>query len=113
LDEIRNRQGRQRAVDVGVHNTYAQVFAEFGVPGALAFVLLLFSLLRRGWAERARPEVLAATSGLVGLMLVMVFNPIALSFVYFPLAYLVGALGEPDRATHDRVAVDGVPRGTP
>jgi O-antigen ligase len=113
LDEIRNRQGRQRAVDVGVHNTYAQVFAEFGVPGALAFVLLLLSLLRRGWAERARPEVLAATSGLVGLMLVMVFNPIALSFVYFPLAYLVGALGEPDRATHDRVAVDGVPRGTP
>lgn len=94
FDEVRSPTSRRTAEEGGVHNTYAQVFAEFGIPGALAFVILLLSLIRAGAASRHRPEIRAATTGLVGVMVMMLFHPLALSFVYLPIAYIVGALGD-------------------
>ncbi len=92
---VRKIGTRQKAAEGGVHNTYAQLFAEFGIPGSLAFLLLLFSVLRTAMAQRERPEIRAAITGFAAVMLMMVFHGVALAFIYYQFAFIVGALGDP------------------
>jgi O-antigen ligase len=94
FEGVRKIGTRQNAAEGGVHNTYAQLFAEFGVPGVAAFVLLLFSVLRTAMGHRHRPEIRAAITGFAAVLLMMMFHPIALAFIYYQLAFVVGALGD-------------------
>lgn len=91
---VRNPLSRERAIEGGVHNTYAQILAEFGFPALIAFLMLTFALLRAAVASRDRADMRALLAGFTGTMLMMVFHNLAVSFLYMALAYLVGALGD-------------------
>ncbi len=95
FNEIRLPGLRRNAKEGGVHNTFAQVFAEFGLPGLILFLFFLASLIRAGIAERRRGEIRAGTAGLVAIVLSMLFDPLTMSFVYPPIIYLIGGLGDP------------------
>jgi O-antigen ligase len=110
LDEARNAAIRGRAQSFGVHNTYAQIWGEFGIPGTAAFLFLLLWTLRAGIRRSADPEIRAVTSGFFGLLFTMLVNPTSLPFLYLMLAYLVGVLdGETVTADEDSVAAEPSP----
>ncbi|HYZ91742.1 MAG TPA: O-antigen ligase family protein [Actinomycetota bacterium] len=101
LDEARNSSLRGRAQNFGVHNTYAQIFGELGVPGAAALLLLLGSVFAAGIKRRGDPEVRAAMSGYSGLLVTMMVNPMSLPFLYLVLAYLVGLFDDVSRRSEE------------
>ncbi len=108
LDDAKNGDQRERARSGGVHNTYAQIFAEFGAPAAIVFILLLASLLRAGFLNNHRREIRAVTAAFLGVMMMMVFHPIDLTFLYYPMAYIVGALGDEKAEPKRRPAAVGI-----
>ncbi|MGH2760298.1 MAG: O-antigen ligase family protein [Actinomycetota bacterium] len=91
---VKHLGSRENAIRGGTHNSYIQVFAEFGVPGLLGFLLLFVALLRAAWRERERPEMQAVIAAFASMMLTMLFHAMSLAFAYYPLAFLVGALGD-------------------
>lgn len=93
LDQAKDGQLRRRAQEGGVHNTYIEIFGEYGIPAAALFLLLLASLVRTGIANNHIREMRAATAGFVALLMTMLFDPLSLEFLYFPMAYMLGTLG--------------------
>jgi O-antigen ligase len=106
---VKNPGSRENAMRGGTHNTYIQVFAEFGIPGLLAFLLLFLALLRAAWRERERPEMQAVIAGFASVMLTMMFHAMSLAFLYYPLAFVVGALGDRELTSRS----DRMPSGSP
>ena len=101
LDQAKNSYIRHRSQEGGVHNTYAEIFGQYGIPAALLFLVLLGSLVKTGLANNHLREMRAVTAGFVALLMTMLFDPLSLEFIYFPMAYMLGVLGTEDTKQSD------------
>ena len=80
------------------HSLYLQLWYQYGIVGICLFVLLLLSLLRKGWACRAQPLARVGLALLVFAMVAMVSDVYAIFhrlrsdwvLVWFPVGILLG-----------------------
>lgn len=87
------------------HSLYLQLWYEYGIVGISLFVLLLLSLLHKGWVCRAQPLARVGLALLVFAMLAMATDVYAIFhrvspywvLVWFPVGILLGV--QPQQAT--------------
>jgi O-antigen ligase len=87
------------------HSLYLQLWYQYGIVGISLFVLLLLSLLRKGWACRTQPLARVGLALLVFAMVAMVSDVYAIFhrlspywvLVWFPVGILLGV--QPRRAS--------------
>ena len=83
---------------IHAHSLYLQLWYEYGIVGISLFVLLLLSLLHKGWVCRAQPLARVGLALLVFAMLAMVSDVYAIFhrlspywvLVWFPVGILLG-----------------------
>lgn len=81
------------------HNSYLALMAEGGFPTLILFVILMISLLRGAFAQRASVLVRVATCVVAGLLFVMLVEFVQDPLLYLTLALLLGAVSAAELPT--------------
>lgn len=124
-DEDAKAHGKRHGVWQGTHNSYTQVSSEIGIPGAIAYILVIALSLRDSWrlhkktrADRRLKEVSDCAVSLHYCLIVyavtVLFDYIAFTSMLSVFAGLIAALSRVAQSEiNRRVAIPAAPATIP
>lgn len=96
IEEARNLRIRHEALVAHPHNHYLEIWSDTGTFGLLGWVGALSAPLLAGIRKSRFPEVRAATSAYIVMLLIIAFHSSFGSDQFIAIALLLGAVADPE-----------------